>query len=170
MNILVLMGSPNANGNTAFMTEAFAEGARAKGHDVRIINAGSSSIAGCRACEYCHTAGNGNCCVKDDMQEIYPLLDKTDMLVLASPVYYWGFSTQLQAVITRFYAPNILKIKKYALLLSSYSEGVYDAPVSQYKSMVGYFSGENMGIITSADSTNKTQQIKEKCFALGNRL
>lgn len=61
MNILVLNGSPRRNGNTAAMVAAFSEGARESGHDVQIVDVCQKRIAGCMACEYCHTKGNGTC-------------------------------------------------------------------------------------------------------------
>ena len=95
MKILVLNGSPRPKGNTAALVEAFAAGARESGHQVHVIPVCRKRIAGCLACEYCHTKGNGRCIQQDDMQEVYPLLDEAEMLVLASPVYYHNFSGQL---------------------------------------------------------------------------
>ena len=96
MNILVLNGSPRPNGNTAQMINAFREGAVASGNKVDVINVCRKKIAGCLACEYCHTKGGGQCVQKDDMQEVYDLLKDAEMLVLASPVYYHGLSGQLK--------------------------------------------------------------------------
>lgn len=96
MNILVLNGSPRPNGNTAAMVKAFVDGAETNGHQVTVISVCQKKIAGCLACEYCHTKGNRTCIQQDDMQEVYPLLDKAEMIVLASPVYYHSFTGQLQ--------------------------------------------------------------------------
>lgn len=92
MNILVLNGSPRVNGSTAAMVQAFAEGAREAGHEVAVIPVGRKKIAGCLGCEYCHTKGNGRCIQKDDEQEVYAALENAEMLVLASPVYYYTLS------------------------------------------------------------------------------
>ena len=104
MNILVLNGSPRKEGNTAAMVEAFAAGAREAGHQVDIVPVCQKKIAGCLACEYCHTKGNGKCVQQDDMQQVYPLLEQAQMIVLASPVYYHSFTGQLQCAINRIYA------------------------------------------------------------------
>lgn len=104
MNILVLNGSPRPNGNTAAMVDAFAEEARENGHHVTVVLVCQKRIAGCLACEYCHTKGNGRCVQQDDMQEIYPVLEEAEMIVLASPVYYHSFTGQLQCAINRIYA------------------------------------------------------------------
>ena len=61
MNILVLNGSPRPNGSTKKMVEAFREGAESAGHTVNTVDVCHKRIAGCLACEYCHTDGNGEC-------------------------------------------------------------------------------------------------------------
>jgi len=87
MNILILQGSPRANGNTAWMAEEFKNVAEAAGHQVTLVNVSKKKIAGCLACEYCHNKGNGACIQKDDMQELYPLMNEAEVLVLAAPIY-----------------------------------------------------------------------------------
>ena len=99
MNILLLQGSPRANGNTAWMAEEFRKAAEAAGHKVTLVNVAHKKIAGCLACEYCHGKGNGACVQKDDMQELYPLLAEAEVLVIASPVYYFTLSAQIQALV-----------------------------------------------------------------------
>ena len=96
MRILVLNGSPRPKGSTKQMVDAFREGAESAGHKVDVIDVCRKKIAGCLACEYCHTKGNGVCVQKDDMQEVYSLLGEADMLVIASPIYYHGVSGQLK--------------------------------------------------------------------------
>ena len=74
MRIIVLNGSPRPKGNTRQMVDAFRSGAESAGHRVDVIDVCRKKIAGCLACEYCHTKGNGACVQKDDMQEVYSLL------------------------------------------------------------------------------------------------
>lgn len=92
MKILILNGSPRANGNTAKMIRAFKKGAESAGHEVTVVDVCRKNIKGCLACEYCHGKGRGQCIQKDDMQEIYELLKDTNTLVLASPIYYHNIS------------------------------------------------------------------------------
>ena len=65
---------------------AFVEGAKENGHEVMVVPVCQKKIAGCLACEYCHTKGEGRCIQQDDMQEVYPVLAEAEMIVLASPV------------------------------------------------------------------------------------
>ena len=121
MKVLILQGSPRANGNTAWMAEEFKKAAEAAGHEVTLVNVAKKKIAGCLACEYCHNKGNGACIQKDDMQELYPLMSEAEALILAGPIYYFTLSAQIQAPIQRMYCVNApAKVKKMALLMSSY--------------------------------------------------
>ncbi len=172
MNILVLNGSPRPNGNTAAMVEAFAEGASENGHDIMIVSICQKNIAGCLACEYCHTKGNGKCIQKDDMQEIYPVLEEAEMIVLASPVYYHSFTGQLQCAINRIYALDKPKeLKKAALILSSGSDDVYGGAIYEYQnSFLEYLQLEDMGIYTSFDKQNKSEEKLNELREFGRHL
>ena len=171
MKILILNGSPTKDGNTVALVNAFKEGAESKGHEVNVINVAHKKVTGCMSCNYCKTKGNGQCVQKDDMQEIYPLLQEADMITFASPIYYFTMSAQLEAVIQRFYAINHPAKAKYAaLLLSSYSPNVYDGSICQYKDMIGYMGMVDKGIVTSDNSTNKTPEKLAETKQLGESL
>ena len=170
MKILVLNGSPHVNGNTAAMVAAFKEGAENKGHSVEVIQVGTKQIRGCLGCEYCHTKGEGKCIQKDDMAQVYEVLDKAEMIVFASPVYYFGFSGQMESAISRFYSIMMPKAKKYALLLSSMSPGVYDGIVAQYKGIISFFQAQDMGIITVHDPDNKSSAKMAEIKKFGESL
>ena len=170
MNVLILNGSPRPKSNSAALAAAFAEGAKSAGHEVETVNVAKLKVAGCVACEYCHTVGNGKCVQKDDMQELYPKLAQADMILIASPIYYWGFSGQMESVITRFYAPGKPAARKYALLLSSGSPGVYDGPVAQYKSFVSYFGAQDIGIKTFCGGSQLSEENLAEMRAFGASL
>jgi len=171
MNILILQGSPRANGSTAWMAEEYRKAAEAKGHKATVVNVAKKKINGCLACEYCHTKGEGQCVQKDDMQEIYPLLQEAEALVLAAPIYYFTLSSQLQTAIHRFYAiwkPQ--KVKKTALLLSSHSPNVYDGAVAEYKGIITFCGYEDTGIVTAKADEQKTEETKKRIEALVEKL
>lgn len=149
MKIAILNGSPRV-GNTAAMVNAFAEGAKAAGHEVEILHVGKMKIAGCLGCEYCHTKGEGKCIQQDDMEKVMPAYYDSDMVVYASPIYYFGMSAQMMAAMQRVYCiGKPAKATKAALLLSSGSPGVYDGAIGTYKAMTGYLGLQDMGIITA---------------------
>lgn len=170
MRILVLNGSPRPQGNTKKMVSAFTEGAASVGHQVDMIDICKRKIAGCTACEYCHTRGNGVCIQNDDMQEIYQLLQETDMLVLASPIYYHGISGQLKCTIDRFYAvaypKKPEKLSKTAMFLSSEDDKMYDGALFSYHGdFLDYLGLEDMGVFTAHGNENgsdkKLKEIRE---------
>lgn len=175
MKILILNGSPRPHGRTAAMVEAFARGARESGHQVHVVPVCQKNIAGCLACEYCHKKDSGHerqCVQKDDMQEVYPILDSADMIVLASPIYYHGFSGQLQCAINCIYALDKPRhLKRAALLLSSRSDQVYDGAVYEYRnSFLDYLKLEDMGIYTVSDEENQLQEKLEETYLFGKGL
>lgn len=146
MKIAVLNGSPRPKGSTAGLVAAFREGAESAGHEVAVFPVGTMSITGCKGCEYCHTKGGGTCVQQDGMQEVYPALAEAELVVLASPVYYFGFTGQMESAISRFYAIGAPKARKYVLLLTSGSPNVYAGIQAQYKNFLGYIQAKDLGI------------------------
>lgn len=158
MKITVLNGSPRKQ-NTDALVAAFVEGAQEAGHEVEVVKVGSMSIAGCKACEYCHGKGEGTCIQKDDMEKVIPAYQDADAVVFASPIYYFGMTAQMEAAIQRVYCiGKPPKATKAALLLSSGSAGVYDGAIGQYKSMIGYMGLQDAGIVTAAGAENGTPE------------
>ena len=171
MKVLILQASPRANGNTAWMAEEYKKAAEAAGHEVTLVNVSKMKIAGCLACEYCHNKGNGACIQKDDMQELYPLMAEAEALVLAAPIYYFTLNAQIQAPIQRMYCVNKpAKVTKMALLVSSYSPGVYDGAKAEFRDICNYWGAENMGAVTAKIDEQKTEETKQKVVALAGML
>ena len=172
MNIVILNGSPRPKGNTAAMVAAYRAGAESAGHRVTTFDVCRMRVAGCLACEHCHTKEKRTCVQDDDMRRIYPALDAADMLVIASPVYYHGLSGQLKCVIDRIYAPGYpRRLRKAALLLSSGSKDVYDGAIYTYRhSFLGWLHLEDMGVFTAAGDENKSPALLERLRAAGAAL
>jgi len=102
LNILVIAGTGRKKGNTDQLVDAFMQGANEAGHQVTKVFLGDKIINGCNGCNACRW---GKPCVqKDDMQDIYPLYKDCDMVVLASPLYFWTISARLKAFLERLYA------------------------------------------------------------------
>ena len=169
MNIVVFNGSPRRDGNTAAMVKAFCEGAQAAGHNVSVFEVAQMNFGGCRACEFCHGAGKGECVQQDDMQKIYPAVREADALVLASPIYYFTMSAQIQAALQRLYCIG-KPPKKMALLLSSHSPNVYAATMKQAEDIQAYCEGECLGVVTAYGDENKSAAKLAECRALGENI
>ena len=128
MNILVVTGSPRKGGNTEILADAFAQAAKESGHEVAVRKLSRLKVGPCLACEYCFT--HGGVCMQDDaMNEILQDVHKADMLVLASPIYWFDISAQMKCFIDRLYAcaKTGFHITSAAMLLDSGSPGVYNA-------------------------------------------
>lgn len=175
MKIIVLNGSPHKNGNTAFLVDAFVQGAQEAGHEVHTFHVCQMHIHGCIACEYCHLKGTNHkrqCIQKDDMQQIYPVLDEAEMIVLASPIYYHGFSGQLQCAINRIYAlDKPKKLKKAALIMTSGSDHVYSGAIYAYQnSFLNYLHLEDMGIFSTYGKSNQSKAKQKKIYTFAKKL
>lgn len=147
MNILIISGSPRKGGNTELLAEAFAKGA-AEHHQVEIVSVRDYKVNPCLGCNACFKT-NGICAQKDDMPVIYEKMSQADMLVIASPVYFYGLSAQLKAVIDRFHNPirDTFHVKKMALLLvgaASLPE-LFDAILTEYILCLKFFNIEDAG-------------------------
>ena len=98
--VLILSGSPRKGGNSDILCDEFARGAQEAGHEAEKIRVAAKKVAPCSACYYCRDHG-GECVHKDDMAEILQKMIDADVLVLASPVYFYSIDAQLKAVIDR---------------------------------------------------------------------
>ena len=110
------------------------------------------------------------------MKEILASLDQADMMVIASPIYWFDITAQIKTVIDRLYARASVgfHFHKVALLLDSGSPNVYDAAISQYKMTNAFVHWEDMGIVTAPGMTEKgsmkdSPALKE-AYELGRSL
>ena len=157
MNILIINGSPRKGGNTELLAEAFAKGASANNH-VEIVSVRDYIVNPCLGCNACFKS-NGICAQKDDMTILYEKMSQADMLVIASPVYFYGISAQLKAVIDRFHNPirDSFNIKKMVLLLvgaASLPE-LFDAILTEYNLCLNFFKLEDAGHVLVRKVNNK---------------
>ena len=148
MNILILSGSPRKGGNTELLAEAFAKGASAQ-HHVEIVSVRDVKVNPCLGCNACFVSESNSCAQKDDMTLIYEKMNHADMFVIASPVYFYGISAQLKAVIDRFHNPirDSFHIKKMALLLvgAATLPELFDAILTEYNLCLKFFNIEDAG-------------------------
>lgn len=103
-NIVILNGNPRKTGNTSELVKAFTEGAESVSNEVISFHVGGMDIHGCMGCFGGDNSRECPCVQKDDMAEIYPAVKAADVVVLASPLYYWNMSGQLRTAIDRLFA------------------------------------------------------------------
>lgn len=102
--IIILNGSPRPNGNTSSLTAAFRKGAEEAGNRVTEFQLSGMNINGCAGCWRGGKDPEHPCTQRDDMDKIYPLYKEADIVVLASPLYYWFISGFLKNAFDRLFA------------------------------------------------------------------
>ena len=117
VNSIALYGSPRKGGNTDILLQAFLSGLRAAGGSVREIFLRDLNIQPCTGCNGC--AQTGRCVLRDDMDLLYPLFETSDVLVLAAPVFFYGFGAMTKAMVDRSQA---FWMRKYQLKQNMNSE------------------------------------------------
>lgn len=114
MNVLILHGSCRVNGVTGQLADEFACGAKDAGHHVTKVELREKTIKDCAGCGACQING-GNCVQKDDMATIYQEILEADVIVLASPVYYYTWISLMKRTLDRTFAlQSLLHNKKFS--------------------------------------------------------
>jgi multimeric flavodoxin WrbA len=122
VKVLGIYGSPRKRGNSDLLLDKALEGARSEGAQVSMIYARGLNMEGCRECGGCDETGK--CVVEDDMQRIYPQLMKADVIILASPIFFYGLTAQVKALIDRCQAMwNKRRLEKKGESLKTYDSG-----------------------------------------------
>ena len=177
MNILILLGSPRKGGNTDLLVEAFVKGASQK-HHVEVVSVHDYKVNPCMGCNACFKNEANACVQNDDMSLIYEKMSRADMLVIASPVYFYGLSAQLKAVIDRFHNPirDTFRLKKMALLLvgAATLPELFDSILAQYRLCLNFFKLEDAGRVLVRGVKDKgdirnTDALQE-AFHLGSNV
>lgn len=104
--VLVICASYRLYSNSEILAAAFKEGAESAGHEVKKFSLRNMLVRPCRACDLCYSNGRP-CVIEDDMDQLYDLIAEAEVIVMASPLYYFGFPAQLKAIIDRLYAPDV---------------------------------------------------------------
>ncbi len=99
MNILAFMGSPRFGGNTDILLDSFLEGASGAGAQVEKVNLYGIKLTPCIECGACDETGV--CVLKDDLEDIYPRIAAADVVVVASPIFFYNISSRTQALVER---------------------------------------------------------------------
>ena len=156
--IMILVGSVRRNGNTDLLAQAFAESA-GKRHEVELVSVADYAVHPCIGCNSCYTSDGHRCFQDDDMQQIYNRLKHADILVIASPVYFYGISAQLKAVVDRLHTPmrNEFHIKKLGLILVGAAElpDLFDPIILQYRMILRFFHLEDIGMVLVPGAKDK---------------
>lgn len=100
MKVLALIGSPRKGGNTDLLVSEALRGAQEKGHAVRKLYLYDYTISLCTDCRACK-GGYLTCCLNDEMAQLYPLMEGTDVIVFGTPVYWYGPTAKMKMLLDR---------------------------------------------------------------------
>ncbi len=177
--VLIIHGSPRKQGNTARLAAQFARGAADAGHTVTQITLKDKTIhdcLGCGACQY----KEGQCVQKDDMQEIYQAMQKADVIVLASPVYFYTWTSLMKRMLDRTFAViSVLQNKTFYLLSTGAATGeeYMKTMIDSFQQYVSCFAaggnksgGYLFGYGTNAPGDIRTMPVMDEAYALGKAL
>lgn len=149
--IVILNGSPRRNGNTSALVQKFTEGTESVGNTVTEFFLDKMDIHGCKGCFGGHSSRECPCVQKDDMSKIYPVVKECDVIVLATPLYYWNMSGQIRTAIDRLFAleegdGNLLRGhgRASALLMAAEGNGFEDV-LTYYDNLMKHLKWKNLG-------------------------
>lgn len=177
-NILILSGSPRVNGNSNLLCDAFARGARETGHSVEKILVARKKVGGCLGCNACMKNG-GVCVQKDDMTEIREKMIAADVIVLASPIYYYSICAQLKTVLDRCYAFGHDQLKDktfyYLVACAAPTEDYAQTMIAALRGFVCCAPGSREGGMVIGTGAGDAGTIREtdalqKAYELGKAL
>lgn len=178
--IIILNGSPRRDGNTSELVKKFTEGAQSVGNTVTEFFLDKMDIRGCKGCFSGHSSRECPCVQKDDMAKIYPAVRECDVIVLATPLYYWNMSGQIRTAIDRLFAleegdGNLLRGhgRACALLMAAEGHGFEDV-LTYYDHLMGHLKWKNLGHVLAGGNCD-TGDIAgkpelEQAYALGKSI
>ncbi len=174
--VLILSGSPRVGGNSDLLCDEFMRGAKESGNEVSKINVAQKKVAGCLGCYRCKESGK--CVFQDDMAEILQQMIEADVLVLASPVYFYSISSQLKAVIDRTVARWLEVKDKEFYYIATAADEEHDSLETTFACFRGYADcvegAKEMGVIYGAGVYEKGE-IKQtpayaQAYEMGKRV
>ncbi|MBQ9009192.1 MAG: flavodoxin family protein [Clostridia bacterium] len=177
MKIVVLMGSPNRNSSTGILVERFAKGATEAGHTCEVLDVCRMDIRPCKGCVAC--GYEGPCVQKDDVEQIRDKLLASDMVVFATPLYYYGMSAQLKTAVDRFCSYNTSLNRRHlkSVLLSvawNADDWTFEALEAHYKTLVRYINFEDKGMVLGygcgSPAMTRRSEYPEQAYMLGKSL
>lgn len=177
MKIVMLKGSPHRHGSSNMLASEFARGAEEAGHEIVAFDIPFLDVHPCIGCGKCGM--NGPCVFKDDNQAIKDALLDSDMVVFVTPIYYFGLSAQLKAVIDRFYSYTTRLSNrglKTALITAAWdsNDDVMPYLVSYYEKLCRYMSFSDVGMVLGLGCGNPNMTAAspflQDAYELGRNL
>lgn len=178
MKTLSFLGSPRRNGNTAALLGSVLKGMESAGStDGDFIFLQDKNIKPCNGCNACKKKDASGCVIKDDMQDIYPLIAKSDLIILATPIYWWSITAQMKLLVDRIYGMDFsCGRKKVALIMTYEGELPNSGPETTetlFREICDYIKADAvavLGVCTGKVQIKDNQKALDEAFELGKKL
>ena len=161
--IIVLNGAARKNGNTSKLIDAFTDGARAAGNQVSIFYLDGMEIHSCSGCLNAGRDSKSPCSQKDDMDKIYAEFENADVVVFASPLYFWTITGTLKIAADRLYAEleclGYGGFPKKSVLLMTADGGDYAQAVTWYRTYERNLGWKNLGEVLGKGKTEEAYKL-----------
>lgn len=178
MEIVMITGSGRKNGTSNYLADEFAKGAIESGNKVYRFDCSDEKVEPCIGCGYCRK--NSGCIHVDSFEKLIPHIILAQVVVFSTPVYYMTMTSQLKAVIDRFYQlelkPGFKNNKKYILLSTAWDkrEKVFDVIVNTFDIFCNFLKWNKYGMVL-ASGMDKREDIENSTYGkaayeLGKKL
>jgi len=183
--VIIVKGSPRREGNSAVLADEVAAGAKSIGTNVESYYLHKMNIQPCDACDACRTGEDVDCVLDDDMQSLYSEIREADVIVIASPVYWFNVSAQTKIFIDRFYAfggekpkYHSLVRKRFGIVMTgeakdSFESGAVNA-FRSFQDTFNFIGAELVGMVygsaLDAGEIRNNAQVMKEAFEMGKKL
>ena len=175
--VLILSGSPRKDGNSDILCNEFMKGAQEAGNQVEKIRISTKKVTPCSACYYCKNH-HGECIHHDDMKEILEKMIGADVLVLASPVYFYSIDAQMKTVIDRTLARwTEVKNKEFYYIVTMADEDLHsaDTTLACFRGYADCVEGSvEKGVLIGngvyEPGTVKATEVMKKAYEMGRSI
>ena len=178
MKIVVINSSPHSEtqSTSRYLAQRFIEGAKSAGHEIFTFDAANEETHPCKGCDTCGM--NGPCIFKDAIEtKLMPQMLEADLLVLVTPLYYFGMSAQLKIIVDRFYSRTTkLSGKKSMIMATAWNSADWtmEALKNHYETLVRYMSWTDVGQVWAvgcgARSLVERSEFGEQAYKIGANL
>lgn len=175
--VFIVSASPRKNGNSDILADEFARGAIAAGHSVEKVNIRNMELKFCIGCLACQKTGK--CVISDGMNELYKRVQNADVLVFATPIYYYEMSGQLKTFLDRlnplYSAENSFSSVYLLTAAAENAKSASDNAVKGVQGWVDCFEGVKLagvirGIGVDREGAIRSSSVLEKAFEAGRNV
>lgn len=176
-NVIVVTSSPRKNGNSEILAQKFAEGAKSAGNQANIIAVRNMDLKFCTGCLYCNS--HDKCVLNDGMNALYTSFQNADVIVFATPIYYYSVCGQLKTLLDRLNPLYVRKNKfKDVYLLATAADNddsAMDGAIKDIQGWVDCFNGVTLkGVIRGVGATDKGEinntSFPEQAYEMGKNI